>query len=133
HPPDIGGLAAVVALVESGGQGLPGTLWRSCRNILFCIDKCRAMQVEKLERRGAPILLLFAIDRFSEVRKTFFDPRTRGSEGGMNEFVDQVDLGKVRLLASHGRQQQRAALERRSVGIWQISDSNLRIRGTEPL
>ena len=43
HPPDIRGLAAVIALIESGRQRLAGNFFRRSGDVLLGFDKGRSM------------------------------------------------------------------------------------------
>ena len=103
HPPDVGGLAAVITLIESRGQGLTRIFLRRGADFFFRFDKRRPVKVQETQSGGAPILLLLAIDRLGKVREAFVYPRPWRRERCMHEFVNQVHLDEFRVPAGHGR------------------------------
>src|SRR6202035_3549374 len=76
--------------------------------------------------------LLLTIYRLGKMGQTLIDPRSRRKHGGVNQFVNEVGAGKLRIFIGHRNDQQRAAFKRRGTRIGQVGDVKGRAWGTEP-
>src|SRR5208337_916684 len=82
--------------------------------------------------RGLTSTLLLAIHGLGKVSQPLVDPGPRRWHRGVNQFVNQIDAGKLRILGGQRSHQQSTTLEWSRIRIGKIGDGHRRVRRPKP-